>query len=558
MPENLDGSSWSPFESLFDALMNRELSTAQDLERWLLDRSELDSAASEAAANLYIRMTCHTDDPDAQQAYRNYLEQVAPKLRVAGFELDKKLAASPWTKSLDRSRYEVLLRDTTVDVETFREENVPLQTEDGKLDQDYSAIRGAISVSFDGAERTLPQMQRYLEETDRVVREAAWRAMADRQLKDRDQIDAIFDQQIALRDRMGRNAGYQNYRDYAFPTKHRFDYGPKECEDFHRSIEECCMPLVRELNRERAKALGIERLGPWDMAVDPFGRPPLRPFETAAGLVEGCAKIFVSMDDELSAMFDRLRSGDCLDLESRKGKAPGGYQYQRDRCRRPFIFMNAAGMQRDLVVMLHEAGHAFHSLLSNHEPLLHYRHTTAEFAEVASMSMELLSHPYWSVFYDEPSHARARRSHFEGILRILPWIATIDAFQHWLYTHPSHSRAERTAFWRQLIDRFGFPELWEGLEEHRDVRWQAQLHLFGHPFYYVEYGIAQLGALQLWLQSKQDAKRALANYKRALSLGGSRPLPELFGAAELAFDFKMGTVARLVEEVKSELEKLPL
>jgi oligoendopeptidase F len=557
VPTSLDASTWENIQPLYQALLDRPLRCAGCLEQLLLDRSELDAATSEAQANLYIAMTCRTDDEQAKEGYLRFVEQVEPKLKQISFEIDKKIAHCEFADELDTDRYEVLLRDIIADVALFREENIPLQTEDTKLGQRYDEICGAMTVEFRGEEKTLPQMARYIEETDRDTREQAWRAIADRRRRDHERISDIFDEMVKVRHQIARNAGFDNYRDYMFKAKHRFDYTPKDCEAFHRGAEQVCVPVMRTLNVERKSTLGVDALRPWDLAVDTKGRDPLRPFDGADELIAKTSKLFHRLDPKLGSMFDSLRSGDCLDLESRKGKAPGGYQYNRDRIRKPFIFMNAAGLQGDLETMIHEAGHAFHSMLCNDEPLVQYRHSPIEFAEVASMSMELLAHPYLDEFYDEDQANRARRTHLEDLARMLPWIATIDAFQHWMYTNPDHTREQRTAKWLELDDRFGPAVDWTGLEAYRESTWQRQLHLFGVPFYYIEYGIAQLGALQLWLQSRRDERKALGNYVSALQLGGSRPLPELFAAAELKFDFGPETMRGLMDEVKRELDELP-
>ncbi len=557
VPADLDASQWSALEPLYQALLDRELSCENCLEKLILDRSELDAAASEAAANLYINMTRHTEDEDAKRAYLAFIENVEPKLKKAGFELDKKIARSEHTDKLDPDRYGVLIRDMKADVELFRDENVPLQTQDTKLGQQYSEVCGAMTVEFEGEERTLPQMARYMEVTDRSTREAAWRSVSERRHQDHEKISGLFDQMISLRKQIAANAGFDNYRDYMFKAKHRFDYTPEDCEDFHKAAEEVCVPLYRKLNAERAEMLGVDSLRPWDLAVDVKGRDPLQPFDGADELINKSSALFHKMPGGLGELFDRMRQGDCLDLESRKGKAPGGYQYQRDRSRQPFIFMNAAGLGRDVEVMIHESGHAFHSMLCEHDPLVTYRHSPIEFAEVASISMELLAFPYLGEFYDEQEANRARRDQLAGYVRLLPWIATIDAFQHWLYLNPDHTREQRTEKWLELDERFGAAVDWSGLEDHRTIMWQRQLHLFEVPFYYIEYGIAQLGALQLWLQSLADEQRAINNYRQALSLGGSKPLPELFQAAELTFDFSPDTTRRLMDAVQHELEKLP-
>lgn len=558
VPADLDATQWSQLQPLYKTLVDRPLKCEGCLETLLLDRSELDAASNEAHATLYINMTCHTDDEAAKAAYLGFVENVVPELKKASFELDRKIAGSPHVSKLDPKRYGVLIRNMKADVDLFREANIPLQTEETKLAQQYEETCGAMTVNFRGEEKTLPQMGKYLEEPDRAVREEAWRLVAARRYEDQEKLNDIFEKMVKLRHQMALNAGFPNYLAYTFKRKHRFDYTAADCETFHRGAEEVCVPVHRRLNTERAVALGVNPLRPWDLGVDIKGRPPLRPFEKADDLVEKTSRLFNRMDPALGRMFDSLRGGGCLDLESRKGKAPGGYQENRDRQRKPFIFMNAAGLQRDLETMIHEAGHAFHSILCNHEPLVDYRHSPIEFAEVASMSMELLSYPYLGEFYARSEDAaRAKRTHLGELARLIPWIATIDAFQHWIYTHPGHSRAERLAKWLDLDRRFGAAIDWTGLERYREMYWQRQLHLFSVPLYYIEYGIAQLGALQLWLQARRDEKAALGNYRKALSLGGSRPLPELFGAAELKFDFGPETMRGLMEEVKRELATLP-
>ena len=557
VPVHLDATQWQNIQPLYQALLDRPLKCENCLERLLLDRSELDAATNEAQATLYINMTCHTDDEPAKQAYLSFVEDVEPKLKQISFELDKKIVASAHANKLDQTRYGVLLRNLKADVELFREQNIPLQTEETKLAQQYEETCGAMTVVFRGEEKTLPQMGKYLEETDRALREEAWKLVSERRFQDYEKLNDIFDQMIKLRHQMAKNAGFKNYLEYAFKRKHRFDYTPADCEEFHRGAEEVCVPVYRQLNRERAQALNLKKLRPWDLAVDIKGRAPLRPFQHADDLIERTSRLFTKMDPALGQMFDSMRCGDCLDLESRKGKAPGGYQQNRDRQRKPFIFMNAAGLHRDLETMVHEAGHAFHSILCNDEPIVDYRHSPLEFAEVASMSMELLSFPYLQEFYSEADAARACRSQLESLAKMIPWIATIDAFQHWLYKNPNHTRAERTAHWLELERRFGAELDWTGYENYREAMWQRQLHLFSVPLYYIEYGIAQLGALQMWLQFRRDRAKALANYKKALALGGSRPLPDLYGAAELKFDFGPTTMKDLMNEVQGELKRLP-
>ncbi|MEZ6243954.1 MAG: M3 family oligoendopeptidase [Phycisphaerales bacterium] len=570
VPADLDASSWENIEPLLVALRDREIDSADEFEGWLHDRSELEAAISEAGALLYIGMTCHTEDERRQKAYSAFIENVAPKVMPMGFELDKKQAALAERFDLG-DRYAVLNRDTISSVEIFREENVPLQTELAMLSTEYQTVIGAMMVEFDGQERTLPQMGVYQESTDRAEREKAWRAVAERRAADADRISSIYDKMVAKRHQVAVNAGFDDFVGYAFKAMRRFDYTPRLCFAFHEAIEKRVMPFVARLQARRQRDMGLDALRPWDIAVDPKGRGPLEPFKDGVELVTKTRRVFAHMSPELSSMFETLGDGRndqgadggaSLDLDSRRGKAPGGYQYMRDRMRAPFIFMNAAGQHRDVETMVHEAGHAFHSMYCVDEPLMHYREAPIEFAEVASMSMELLSMPYWDAYYADPEDlARARRQQLEGSLALLPWIATIDAFQHWVYTNPTHTHDQRAKAWLDLEQRFGHQGYridWTGVESSRPIVWQRQGHLFGHPFYYIEYGIAQLGALGLWLKSLEEGEdAALDAYKRSMSLGGSRPLPELFAAADLPFDFGDATVARLVERVETELAKLP-
>lgn len=570
VPADLDAGTWKAIEPLYTKLQDRPVESAADLEQWLLDRSELEAAVSESAATRYIDMTCDTADKAKEQAYLAFIEGVLPKVKPAAFALDTRQHELSEKFPLGE-RYEVLSRDTAADVLLFRDENVPIQTELSKLDQQYDSVSGAMTVEFDGEEKTLPQMAKYQESPDRAEREAAWKAVADRRATDADTISGLFDKMVGLRHTMAQNAGFDDYVGYAFKSKHRFDYTPEHCFAFHDAVEKHVMPFVARLDEKRKSELAVDSLRPWDLAVDPKGRGPLKPFDGGADLVSRTQAVFGKLSPELAEMFESLGDGSntqgastgaALDLDSRKGKAPGGYQYMRDRQRVPFIFMNAAGVHRDVETMVHEAGHAFHSMYAIDEPLLHYRHAPIEFCEVASMSMELLTMPYWDAYYPDASdRARAMRKQMEGSISLLPWIMTIDSFQHWIYTNPAHSRDDRAAQWLAIEDRFGAQGHrvdWSGIEHHRPLIWQRQGHLFGAPFYYIEYGIAQLGALGLWLTSlEQGESAALDAYAKAMKLGGSRPLPELFAAAGLPFDFGDATVGRLVERVEKELEKLP-
>ena len=555
--EGLDATKWSNIEPYYQDFLKQEIDSAETLEAWLLELGKFGAYVGETGAMLYVEMTCDTENEEIKQAYLDFVENVQPELSKIGDLLNRKLAESPFADELDSEEYNVLLRDTRMDLALFREENIPIYTELTKLGQRYNEICGAMTVEFDGEERTMQQMGKYLQVSDRETRENAYRTVGERRFQESEKIDDIYEEMITLRQQVAQNAGYDNFRDYIFDAKHRFDYSPDDCKAFHDAVEAICVPLKRDVDDERRQNLNLESLRMWDMGHDVHGREPLKPFTKVEEMVAGTSRMFHRLSPELGVFFDSLRDGTSLDLDSRKGKAPGGYQVQRDHSRKPFIFMNATGLQRDLETMVHEAGHAFHSIYADDLPLIDYRNAPLEFCEVAAMSMELLTHDFLDEFYSEEDAQRAVREHLEGIVSILAWIATIDAFQHWVYTNPNHSRAERHAKWLELGDRYGSVLDWSGFEDWRNVGWQRQLHLFSYPFYYIEYGIAQLGALQMWLQYKESPEMALSNYAKSMRLGGSRPLPNLFEAGGMSFDLGRSTVQGLIDAVRDELAKLP-
>jgi oligoendopeptidase F len=558
VPEGIDLGDWGQVAPLFDLLDLRagQCQTVSELEQWLVDGGELNAALDEEGSKRYIAMTCHTDNPAAEKAYLDFVEQIEPQVKPRQFKLAELYLAHPFRPKLPQDRYAVFDRNTRVQVELFRPENVRLETEESKLCQQFQKLSGALTVQFRGEEKTLVQMGRYLEEPDRSLRQEVWELITQRRLKEMDAFDKIFEDLLKLREQIAANAGFPNYRAYAFRARGRFDYTPEDCLKFHEAIERKVMPVLRELQAQRRRQLNLPMLRPWDLAVDPLNRPPLRPFERVETMVTKTQQIFDHLDPELARGFRTLQELRLLDLDNRKGKAPGGYQSTLSESRLPFIFMNAVGVQRDVETILHEAGHAFHALATRPEELYAYRGAPIEFCEVASMSMELLGNEFLDAFYSANDTRRARRDHLEGIIEVFPWIATVDAFQHWIYTHPGHTRAARRAAWLSLMDRFEGDVDWSGYDQARGSWWHRQLHIFIHPFYYVEYGIAQLGALQVWANSKTDKALALRQYQNALALGGSRPLPELFAAAGCQFDFSEQTVQPLISLVQSEWASL--
>jgi oligoendopeptidase F len=557
LPETIDLTDTAQLAPIFDRLNAGldQVGSAADLETWLADYSEVSAALAESSSLAYIAMTCQTDDEARERAYMHIVEVVEPWLKPRQFALMQKLAASSAFPQLP-AYYDIFRRSVEAQVKIYREENVARETQISRLSQQYQKLSGAMTVQFDGQEQTLVRMGRIQEEPNRERREEAWKTVAARRLQDADAFESLFDQMLAIRHEIALAAGFENFRDYTFALYERFDYTPEDCVRFQKAIEHSIVPLARELQEQRRRKLGVDPLRPWDLAVDPDHRPPLHPFAHSSELLEKSHDIFARLDPRLAEFYQVLRKQELVDLDNRKGKAPGGYQSTLSEARVPFIFMNSVGAHRDVETMLHEAGHAFHALAAREQPLHAYRGAPIEFCEVASMGMELLAAPHLGEFYPEDDVRRARRDHLEGIIKFFPWMAAVDAFQHWIYTHPQHTHEERAAHWVTLMERFGGREDYSGFEKCRAHMWHRQLHIFEIPFYYVEYGIAQLGALQLWQHSRRNLHDTVDHYLSGLSLGGSRPLPELFSAAGLAFDFTDKTIAPLMRSVKDSLLEL--
>ncbi len=560
IPPKLDCSDFAQLEPIYQALLDRPIDSLDDMHQWLADVSELQAAVSEYGSRCSIDHSCHTDDPEVEKRYMHFVENVQPKIKPFGFEVSKKYLGCGYADHLEPDRFAVMTREWRASVEIYRDQNVPLQTQGTKTVTEYDKLSGEMLVDFRGQTYTLQQLGRFIEEPDRDTRREAWELSTNRRLQDRDRIDDIYDRLLKLRAEIAANADFDNYRSYQWKSNCRFDYTPADCDRFADAVAATCVPVVDELNRRRRELLELDSLRPWDLSVDVRGRPPLRPFDpdNVGEMVDKVGTIFHRISPVLGEQYGELEMGRNLDLDSRKGKRPGGYQASLEMAKQPFIFMNAAGVHRDVETMLHEGGHAFHYMAARDDPLVFLRHGPLEFCEVASMSMELLALDHMDAFYDEADAARAVRAQIEGTVRILPWIATIDQFQHWIYTHADHSREERTVAWLEIYGRFhGDSVDWTGWEAAREARWQAQLHLFHYPFYYIEYGIAQLGALQVWMNYGQHADAALSDLRAAFALGGKPPLPALFETAGIRFDFSYDTVAPLVEMLQDELAKLP-
>ncbi|WP_342648656.1 M3 family oligoendopeptidase [Mucilaginibacter sp. CSA2-8R] len=551
-------TNWENLEPLFKELSERPINSVTDLEQWLQDRSELEAALEEDFAWRYIRMTCDTTNEELLQKFQYFATEIEPNIAPYNNELNKKLIDNEYLDQLDQDKYFVYLRSIRKSLELFREENIPIQTQIQVEQQKYQSITGAMSVQIGDKEFTLEQAAALLKDTDRAKRQEAWEKITARRLQDKQPLNELFDLLLVLRHKVALNAGFENFRDYMFQALGRFDYTPQDCYNFHEAIETEVVPVLREQAQRRREALHQETLKPWDMDVDITGKPALKPFQNGADLVDKSIECFNRINPYLGERLEIMKANGLFDVESRKGKAPGGYNYPLAETGAPFIFMNSANTFRDLTTMVHEGGHAVHTFLTADLELNDFKHCPSEVAELASMSMELISMDNWDVYFNnEEELKRAKRDQLIDVLKTLPWVAVVDQFQHWLYTNPDHTDVQRTEAWVQIYERFGAGFIdWS---EHQDAEanlWQKQLHIFEVPFYYIEYGMAQLGAIAVWKNYKENPEKGLQQYLDALKLGYTKTIKEIYETAGIQFDFSAAYVKELAAFVKSELEKI--
>ncbi|WP_420640931.1 M3 family oligoendopeptidase [Candidatus Leptofilum sp.] len=571
LPQTVDAINpreWATFAPYFAELAERPL-TPENLRQWLTDWSDLTRLLFEAASLIYIEKSQDTTDEEKEQAFLDLINDVYPQAQVAIQMLKERLlAVDPDSDALDDMA--LVLRNMQNEASLFRKENIPLFTEAAKLENEYEKVTGALKATWDGEEKNLSQLGFFLNDKERVVRQKAWQTIADLWLSERETLNSIYGELLALRQQMAKNADLPDYRTYAFRAMGRFDYTPEDCLTFHEAIETAVVPAVRRILARKKERLGYDVLRPWDWVpergtlVDDSDGEPLRPYQGQEALIQHSLNIFNQLDPQLGHHFASMAEDGLLDLDTRAGKALGGYCSSLPLRMRPFIFMNGVGSHDDVQTMLHEAGHAFHVFETADLPLIWQTDPPMEFCEVASMSMELLAAPYLTNqsggFYTSPQAARARIDHLENSLAFLPYMAVVDAFQHWVYTHPQQaanaSRCDEV--WEELYERF-IPGIdWDGKKAAKKTGWHRKPHIFTSPFYYIEYGMAQVGALQVWRNSLDNPGQALESYRRALAYGGTKTLPELFASAgaEFRFDTEMLTqLVSLIEDTTAELRK---
>jgi oligoendopeptidase F len=558
LPGGFSVTDWKSLEPYFKDLLERKIDSRPDLEKWLQDSSELEAIVSEDANWRQIRMTCDTENKELENAFTYFVMEIQPHVQSYADKLNRKLIENPFTKELDHDKYFTYLRNIKKNIELFREENISLNSELSVMAQQYGVIAGKMTVQVNGKEYTLQQAAKFLESADRGLREDVYRKVSERRLQDKDELNKLFTSLIQKRNQVALNAGFANYRDFRFKELGRFDYTREDCFQFHEAVKQNVIPLANEIYKKKKEKLGIDPLRPWDTEAEPAGTAPLNPFKTSDELLKKTLDCLDEVNPFFAECLQQMQSMHRLDLESRKGKAPGGYNCPLPETGAPFIFMNAAGQMADVTTIIHEGGHAVHSFLTHPLALTGFKEYPMEIAEVASMSMELFSMDYWDVFFEnEAELRRAKEYQLERVITIFPWIAVVDKFQHWVYENPTHTEEQRAATWMEILNEFTSPEIdFSGLDEYRKYGWQRQLHLFEVPFYYIEYGIAQLGAIGLWMQFKKNKQSALNNYIQALSLGGTVTLPQLFQEAGLKFDFSSGYVSKLMSFVHNEMKEL--
>jgi oligoendopeptidase F len=550
--------TWNDIEPFVQELIARPIASTKDLQQLMLDCDELDRIIGEESCRRRIKVTQNTADQTAAENLNAMIMGIWPKLDPLSHRIHQKMFNNPFLNKLDEKKYYVHIRHLKNRINLYRDENIALSAELALKEKQYRIIAGNMTVWLDNEELTLQQASQKMRSTDRDEREKTFRAINECWLNTRADLDNLYDELRALRQKVAENAGYDNFRDFKFAAMGRYDYTPQDCYNFHDTIAQVLLPVSKNIQERKREAAGIEPYRPWDTQAALPDRPVLKPFKDTYELTEKTIQCLEKISPEFADNLRIMRSLGNLDLDSRKNKAPGGYNSSLPESGVPFIFMNAVGSEQDVKTMVHESGHAMHTFLSRHLELMTFKKLPSEIAELASMSMELMSMEHWDTFYDsEKDLVNAKIQQLERVIELFPWVATVDAFQHWIYTHPQHTRQERTAAWESISNRFSTHVVdWSGLENYHATGWHKQLHIFEVPFYYVEYAIAQLGAIAVWQQYKQNPEMALRNYKKMLQLGYSQVLPELYEAAGIRFDFSVEYVQQLSDFVADELQKL--
>ncbi|HUV16349.1 MAG TPA: M3 family oligoendopeptidase [Pelolinea sp.] len=553
---------WAELEPLYTELQRDHLDQT-NVDGWLKRWSTASDLGDELYNRLYVATSVNTADVGAGKRFEAFMNDTYPKLKSAEQRVKEKLLES----ELEVRGMELPLRNMRAEVELFREENLQLAAREEKMNTYHDKVIGAQMVDWQGEQKTARQMEAVLREPDRETRRDSWEKLAERQLADREEFNRQWVDYMALRKQIAANAGKSDFREYRWQQRMRFDYTPQDCKSFHKAIEEAVVPAVERVMQRRRKALGIDRLRYYDLFVDLSGKSALKPFSNARELTDKASAIFHHVHPDFGEYFDTMDREGLLDLANRQNKAAGGYCTYFSHARRPFIFANAVGIHEDVQTLLHEGGHSFHAFEAFKLPYFQQyseNNVPTEFAEVASTAMEYLTMPYleekYGGYYSKRDAARAKVDHVESYLRFWPYMAMVDAFQHWAYeNHSEGANPDRCdEKWAELETRFRPYLDWSGYKEVMKTGWQRKDHIHQAPFYYIEYGLALLGAAQIWANAIQNQSRAVEQYRQVLALGGTATLPQLFQAAgaKLAFDAQtLKKAANLMKSTIAELEK---
>lgn len=555
-PADLDVTSWVAVEKEWQVLLDTPIRSANDLAVFIEKLSEFRAILNDEMTWRYINMTCNADKEEYTNAYSEFFANIISNSDIYEFKASKKYYESEFRKDLPVERYAHFDRIISNSIEIFREENTPLKVKEQELSTKYSSIMSQLTVMYEGEEKTLTQLSVHLKSPDRSLRERVWHLVMNRVNEVADELNQLFEELKQVRIQIAKNAGFDNYRDYMHKAKGRFGYTPEDLYRFHDAVEKSIIPFLKELNQERKEMLSVDILRPWDKEVDLDGKV-LKPFATADEFVDHAIDILVKVKPDFGLILNMMKNTGLLDLENRKGKALGGYNAPIDSYGSSFIFMNAVGLHDDVTTLLHESGHAMHSYAQTDETIFAYKSTPEEVAELASMSMEFMTMNFWDEYYHNPEDLKkAKRDQLTGALKFMPWCMIVDAFQQWIYTHPEHTPEERLAYFGQLMERFNTGIDYTGLDREKQITWMRQIHIFEVPFYYIEYGMAQLGALAVYKNYKENPAKAVEAYQNFLNLGYTKPTNELYETAGVKFDFTEEYIREIVEFVKEELNKL--
>ncbi len=555
-PEDLNVANWESVGACLEKLEAYKIKDTDDLIRFMEQFSELQMLISEEQGRRYTRMTCNTDNEEYSQSFNDYYNKVVTKAKPYNNKMDLKFSDSPHKKYLNTDKYQHLQNIIANRISVYCQENVELGAKEQQLSNEYSKIIAQMTVQYEGRELTIAQLNKYLQHPDREVREKVWNLRLERLGQDREKLDVLFDELMAIRQQQAKNAGFANYRDYKHKEMGRFSYSSEDVHEFHRSVEKAVLPFLEEVTARRQKDLGIDAVRPFDTAVETDGKT-LKPFVNIDELIDKAIAILYQVDPKYGINLKKMKNTGLLDLENRKGKSPGGYNYPLRELGSSFIMMNAVGVHRDVVTLLHEAGHAMHSFATRDMHLMDYKECPHESAELASMAMEMLTMEYWGEYYpNNDDYRKARKQQLIKTLQFLPWCMTIDAFQQWIYTNPNHTAKQRSDYFSNLVDRFNTGVDWSGLEGKKEYSWMLQLHIFKYPFYYIEYGIAQLAALAIYRNYTEKGNKAIEDYDLFMQQGYSKPCDKLYETGGIKFDFSEGYIKQLVQFVAETESKI--